>query len=193
MTLNKGNMKKVHLFHLLFLSMCIISKNRSPDLSLSFSLSVSLSHMHARTHAHKHIWSQVHPHVLAISSKISCDPLKLQIDPQTIQTEGHNDPLNYRSIRNTAAKPVFQALDPLGLAMVAFSSLWGFWEKVCQFPASKFFFLMWRSARAHLFHPLCQDWSTVAQQAAMTVPECFLMSCMWSHFPEKFPHYPWTA
>ena len=48
-------------------------------------------------------------------------------------------------------------------------------------PAFFFFFLFfpnWRSARAHYFHSLCQDQSTVAQRAEMTVTECSLMSCV---------------
>ena len=27
----------------------------------------------------------------------------------------------------------------------------------------------------------------------MTVSECSLMSCLWAHFPPRFPHYTWTA
>ena len=41
-----------------------------------------------------------------------------------------------------------------------------------------FFLLKSRLARAHQFNSLCQDQSTVAQQAAMTVAECSLTSCM---------------
>ena len=46
------------------------------------------------------------------------------------------------------------------------------------FPPALFFFLKWSSPRAHLFHSLCQDWYTVAQQAETTVAEHFLMSCI---------------
>ena len=45
-----------------------------------------------------------------------------------------------------------------------------------------FFFLKWRSARAHQLHSLCQDQSTVAQRAEMTVAECSLTSCVWARF-----------
>ena len=34
---------------------------------------------------------------------------------------------------------------------------------------------------------LGQDQSTVAQRAETTVAECFLMSCMWTHFPWYVP------
>ena len=58
--------------------------------------------MHAHTHARTHtITGSPTQHVLTIVVKFSCDPLKLQIDPQIIWTEGHTDPLNYRSIGNT--------------------------------------------------------------------------------------------
>ena len=43
-----------------------------------------------------------------------------------------------------------------------------------------FFFLKWRLARAHLFHSLGQDQSTVAQRAKTTVTETFLTSCVWA-------------
>ena len=39
-----------------------------------------------------------------------------------------------------------------------------------------FFFLKLRLARAHYFHSLSQDQSTVAQQAETTVAECSLTS-----------------
>ena len=44
------------------------------------------------------------------------------------------------------------------------------------FPACTFF-LMGRLPRAHLFHFLCQDQSTVAQRAETTVAECSLTRC----------------
>ena len=40
------------------------------------------------------------------------------------------------------------------------------------------FFLKWRLVRTHLFHPLGQDQSTVAQPTEMTVAECSLTSFM---------------
>ena len=38
--------------------------------------------------------------------------------------------------------------------------------------------VMWRSARAHKFHFLGKDQSTVAQRAETTVAGCFLPSCV---------------
>ena len=35
---------------------------------------------------------------------------------------------------------------------------------------------------------LVQNQSTVVQQTEMTVAKCFLISCMWAHFPHRFPH-----
>ena len=45
-----------------------------------------------------------------------------------------------------------------------------------------FFFLKWRSARAHQLNSLGQDQSTGAQQAEMTVTQCSRMSCVWARF-----------
>ena len=56
-----------------------------------------------------------------------------------------------------------------------------------------FFFIKWRLARAHLFHSLGQDRSTVAQQAETTVAECSLTKLRVSSFPDRFPRYFWTA
>ena len=51
---------------------------------------------------------------------------------------------------------------------------------------------VWRSACAHQFHFFSgQDQSTVAQRAEMTVAECSLTSCVWTRFPNMFPHYAW--
>ena len=54
------------------------------------------------------------------------------------------------------------------------------------FPICAFllFFLKWRLSHAHLFHSLCQDKSTEAQQAEMTVAEDSL---------DRFTLYAWTA
>ena len=41
-----------------------------------------------------------------------------------------------------------------------------------------FFFPKWRLARAHLFHSLGQDQSTLAQRAETTVAECSLTCCV---------------
>ena len=48
---------------------------------------------------------------------------------------------------------------------------------VCLFPPP--FFFKWRLAHTHLCHSLCQDQSTVAQWAEMTVAMCSVMNCMW--------------
>ena len=64
--------------------------------------------------------------------------------------------------------------------VVAFSSLARILGKVStiHFPACAFFVLNWRSARAHQFHLLGQDQSTVAQRTETTVAECSLTSCV---------------
>ena len=66
-------------------------------------------------------------------------------------------------------------------------------ESLTKFPVCAFFFLKWRSAWMYQFHSSGQDQCTVAQRAEMTVNECSLMSCMWAHFPDRFPHHTWTA
>ena len=38
-----------------------------------------------------------------------------------------------------------------------------------------------------------QNQATVSQWAEMTVAECSLMSCMWTCWPDRFPHYAWTV
>ena len=48
----------------------------------------------------------------------------------------------------------------------------------CTFFLFLFFFFKWRLARAHQFHSLGQDQSTLAQRAETTVAEYFLTSCM---------------
>ena len=45
-----------------------------------------------------------------------------------------------------------------------------------------FFPLKWRIARAHYFHSLCQDQSTVTQRAETTVAKCSLTSCVQARF-----------
>ena len=48
---------------------------------------------------------------------------------------------------------------------------------VVAFPShARIFFLKWRLARAHKFHSLSQDQSTVAQRAEKTVTECSMKS-----------------
>ena len=69
--------------------------------------------------------------------------------------------------------------------MAAFPRLRGFGQNDRPFiPRLRFFFffLKWRLARADWFHSLCQDKSTVAQQAETTVVECSLTSCRWARF-----------
>ena len=56
-----------------------------------------------------------------------------------------------------------------------------------------FFFLQWRFARTYQIHPLGQDQSTVVEEAEKTVAESSPMSCVWARFPDRFPHYAWTA
>ena len=46
------------------------------------------------------------------------------------------------------------------------------------FPACAVYYFKRRSARAHEFHFLDQDQSTVAQRAEMTVAECSLTGCL---------------
>ena len=60
--------------------------------------------------------------------------------------------------------------------MVAFSSLVRILGECSAIysPSAFFFFIKWRLARAHSFHSLGQDQSTVAQEAEMTVAKCSL-------------------
>ena len=58
------------------------------------------------------------------------------------------------------------------------------------FPACIYFL---RSVCMHHFHFFGQDQPTVAQWAEMTVDKCCLTSCIWTRFPDRFPHYAWTA
>ena len=54
-------------------------------------------------------------------------------------------------------------------------------DSMIHFPTalySFFFFFKWKSARAHQFHFLGQDQSTVAQRAVTTVAERSLTSCL---------------
>ena len=75
----------------------------------------------------------------------------------------------------------------------AFSLLWGFRGKVWWFVPSMHFVSMRRLAHTHWFNSLCQDQSTVAQWAETTMTKCSLTSCVWACFPDRFPHYAWTA
>ena len=71
------------------------------------------------------------------------------------------------------------------VAVVAFSSsarIWGERSTVHSLPALFFFFFKLRLARAHYFHSLGQDQSTVAQPTETTVTECSLTSCVWARF-----------
>ena len=54
-------------------------------------------------------------------------------------------------------------------------------------------FLQWRSACTLQFQYLGQDRSTVAQRAETTMDERSLASCLRARFPDRFPHYTWTA
>ena len=69
------------------------------------------------------------------------------------------------------------------MVVVAFSSLakiWGECSTIYSTPA--LFLWKWRLARAHLFHSLCQDQSTVAQRSETTVAESSLTSWVWARF-----------
>ena len=53
-------------------------------------------------------------------------------------------------------------------------------------------FLLLKKVRSALTHQICSlghDQSTVAQRTEITVAECFLISCMWALFPNRFPYY----
>ena len=52
---------------------------------------------------------------------------------------------------------------------------------------------IWHPFSAPEMHILCQDQSTVAQQAEATVAECSRTSVHVSAFPDRFPHYAWTV
>ena len=65
------------------------------------------------------------------------------------------------------------------VALLSLARIWGECLTFHSPPAHfTFFFLKWRLARAHLFHSLGQDQSTVAQRAETTVAECSLTSCV---------------
>ena len=49
--------------------------------------------------------------------------------------------------------------------------------------------IKWRLARAHIFHSLGHDQSTVVQRDETTVAECFPDELRVSSFPNRFPHY----
>ena len=64
------------------------------------------------------------------------------------------------------------------------------------FPVCAFVFLFlikWRLARAHVFHSLGQDQSTVAQRSETTIDRVFPDELRVSSFPGRFPHSAWTA
>ena len=61
------------------------------------------------------------------------------------------------------------------------------------FPACAFFFFKVEiTLRTHI-HFLPQNQSTVVQQAETTVTECSLYELRVSSYPNRFPHYAWTA
>ena len=66
-----------------------------------------------------------------------------------------------------------------------FFRLQGFWENVRPFISRLRFFCLffkWRLVRAHLFHSLGKDQSTLAQRTEPTVAECTLRSCVRARF-----------
>ena len=60
-------------------------------------------------------------------------------------------------------------------------------------PVLFFFFFFKVEVSVHTPIFLGQDQSTVAQQSEMTVAKCFIRSCVWARFPDRFSHYAWTA
>ena len=56
-----------------------------------------------------------------------------------------------------------------------------------------FFFIVEISSHPQIPFIYAKDQFTVAQQAETTVDEHSPMRCMWAHFPDRFPHYSWTA
>ena len=74
-----------------------------------------------------------------------------------------------------------------------FPRLRGFGENVRPFFFLSFFFLKWKLARAHEFHSLGQNQSTMAQQAETTVTWAFPDELRVSSFRDRFAHYAWTA
>ena len=56
-----------------------------------------------------------------------------------------------------------------------------------------FFFLKWDQLPHMIFFFLGKDQSTVAHRAETSVAECFLTSCVWARFHDRFPHNAWTA
>ena len=72
--------------------------------------------------------------------------------------------------------PILALLWSLEIVVLAFSSLAKDFGRTVDrlFPACAFFFffLKWRLARAHVFHSLYQNQSTMAQRAEMTLTSC---------------------
>ena len=64
------------------------------------------------------------------------------------------------------------------LAFEDFGRMFSYSFHACTF----FFVFRWRLARAHLFHSLGQDQSSVAQRAETIVVECSRTSCVWARF-----------
>ena len=60
-------------------------------------------------------------------------------------------------------------------------------------PVPFFFFFKWRSAGTYRFFFWAESQSTVAQWTKTAADECFLMSCIWTHFYDAFTHCAWTA
>ena len=77
-----------------------------------------------------------------------------------------------------------QAFHTAYIALGCLSSLARIWGECSNMPRLRFFFFFGggRLTRAHWFHSLGQDPSTVAQRAEMTVAECSLASCVWARF-----------
>ena len=116
-----------------------------------------------------------------VSTCCFCQPVNsLQLDIPCEQTcyycQYHRDLDN-----DVSGKWISEYLTVL-VVVVAFCSLARTFREGHSFPACTFFWIKWRSARAHQCYFLGQDQSTVAQQAKMTVAEHSLMSCMGACF-----------
>ena len=73
---------------------------------------------------------------------------------------------------------------PLVVVVVTFSSLVRILREcsITHSPPALNFFLVWKLARAHQFHFLGHDQSTVAQRSEKTVTKCSLTNSLWARF-----------
>ena len=94
-------------------------------------------------------------------------------------------PFNYTSLCESLLRPRYNLLWLTGLKastggdfFLACEEFWRMFDNSLPACAFLLFFLKWRLTRAHYFHSLGQDQSTVAQQAETTVTECSPPSCV---------------